>query len=190
MLDLKDFLNEALVMESNNDFMFVWNHYDPDTMYVLNGNTRAIPNFLRKYDWQYHDVKIPTKLCSIAWCDDTMYAMPVDGNNLNDAKKIDLKDIQAQLDSSKDQIEKEDYAYIEGNLFGGANEWEGASKMSAQDFLDNFIDIIKNSYVDGDSNYARAVIDIKKGETLLQGSCHVTFMSANEFMEMVENGDE
>ena len=194
MIDLKDFimekLNENPINESVNDYIFTWNHYDPDTIYCLNGNINKIPMFLKNYDWQYQDVKIPTKLCSVAWNDEMAIIMPVDGNNLNDAKKIDLKSIQAQLDSYKDQIEEEDYAYVESNLFGGANEWDGASKMSAQDFLDEFISIIKDSYVDGDSNYARAVIDIKKGETLLQGSCHVTFMSANEFMEMVESGDE
>ena len=190
IINLKDFINESLVMESNTNFMFVWTHYNPDNMYCLNGNIREIPKFLKDYDWQYQDAKISTKLCTVVWNDEYASVTPVEGNNLNDAKKKELESIQDQLDSQQDQIKEDDYAYIDCGLFGGTNEWDNASGMSAKDFRDEFIKIIEDSYVDGDSNSARAVIDIRKGEVLLQGSCYVTFMSANEFMEMVENGDE
>lgn len=191
MIDLKDFINESLVMESNNDFMFVWNHYDPDTMYCLNGNINEIPKFLRDYDWQYHEAKISTKLCSVVWNDEYAYVTPVEGNNLNDAKRKDLKHIEDQINQQKDQIEQEQYMYIESNIFGTANEWYDEDiSTDAKEIQKRFIDIIENSVVDGDSGSARALIDIRKGQVLLKGLCYVSFMSANEFMEMVENGDE
>jgi hypothetical protein len=191
MIDLADFVNEALVMESNNDFMFAWTHYDPDTMYCLNGNINEIPKFLKDYDWQYQDAKISTKLCTVVWNDEYAYVTPVEGNNLNDAKRKDLKHIEDQINQQKDQIEQEQYMYIESDIFGSANEWNDDDvSTDATEIQKRFIDMIENSYVDGDSNSARAVIDIRKGQVLLQGLCYVSFMSANEFMEMVERGDE
>ena len=191
MKNLSEYINEAFVVESNNDFMFVWTHYDPDTMYCLNGNINKIPKFLKDYEWQYQDAKISTKLCTVVWNDEYAYIASVEGNNLNDAKHKDLKYIEDQIDQQKDQIEQEQYMDIESNIFGGSNEWYDSDVTTdAKEIQKRFIDMIEDSYVDGDSASARAMIDIYKGQVLLKGSCYVTFMSANEFMEMVEKGDE
>lgn len=194
MVDLKDFVMEALndntVNEANVDYIFAWNHYEPDTMYCLNGNTRAIPKFLKNYDWQWTDAKLSTQLCTIIWNDESCFVSSIDGRDLNDAKKQAIKNIDQQLDADAAAIEENDYAYIESGFFGGACEFENASKLKAEDIMKRIVDMIEGSYVDGDSNYARAVIDIRKGNVLLSGDCSVAFMSANEFMEMIEKGDE
>ena len=52
-----------------------------------------------------------------------------------------------------------------------------------------FIEMMDDSYVDGDSGYAYSLIDISKGKSLL-GNDGVVFMSANEFIEEYMSDEE
>lgn len=189
--DLKDFLNESiLVNEAKSELLFIVDHSNPEIIFCLIGNIKGVEKRIEDYDWYYETFSLNTKLATVQWNDESIYVTPVEGNNLAMAKKKDLDNIQAQLDKQKDQIEEDGYVYIESNIFGGANEWEDAKPNDkAQKYLDRFIEMMDESYVDGDSGYAFSLIDISKGESLL-GNDGVVFMSANEFIEEYMSDEE
>lgn len=190
MMDLKDFINESLVNEAKSELLFIMDHSNPEIIFCLNGNIKEVEKRIEDYDWDYETFSLNTKLATVQWNDESIYVTPVEGNNLAAAKKKDLDNIQAQLDKQKDQIEEDGYVYIESNIFGGANEWEDAKPGDkAQKYLDRFIEMMDESYVDSDSGYAFSLIDVSKGEILL-GNDGVTFMSANEFMEEYMSDEE
>ena len=189
--DLKDFLNESiLVNEAKTELLFIVDHSNPEIIFCLIGNIKEVEKRIDDYDWFYETFSLNTKLATVQWNDESIYVTPVEGNNLASAKKKDLDNIQAQLDKQKDQIEEDGYVYIESNIFGGANEWEDAKPDDkAQKYLDRFIEMMEESYVDGDSGYAFTLMDISRGESLL-GNDGVVFMSANEFMEEYMSDEE
>lgn len=192
MLNLKDIINESLVNEAKTEeLLFMVDHFDPEIIFCINGDINKLKKMIEdNYDWYYGTWPINTKLAAVHWNDESIYVIPVEGNNLVGAKKKDLDNIQAQLDKQKDQIEKDGYVYIESNIFGGANEWEDAKPNDkAQKYLDMFIEMMDDSYVDGDSGYAYSLIDISKGKSLL-GNDSVVFMSANEFIEEYMSDEE
>lgn len=184
MVDLKDFINESLqVNESSLELAFVWFHDDPSTMYCMNGNIDGLEKELKDYDYNVNMMKVDSNLITICWNDEMMWTSDIPGSNLNDAKRKELKYIEDQLKEQADAISQDGYVYIESNLFGGANEWEDAKENDKADkYLERFIEMIEDSEVDGDSSYARSVVDVRKGKVLL-GNTGVKFMTGNEFRE-------
>ena len=189
MKNLKDFINESLLMEGKTDYAFVWDHYNPSTVYCLNGATNALNKVINDYDFNINIIRIKSNICGIMWNDEYLAAEECDGNNLNAAKAGEIKKLQAQIDSEDND---ETYKYLECSMFVGGNEWfdDDAKSNNAKDYLDKFIEMIEDSEVSGDSGYGRAVIDIKNGETLLAGNVQVVFMSANEFLENIKSKSE
>ena len=181
--DLKEFLNESLLVEGKTDYAFVWDHFDPSILYCLNGATNKLQKDLKDYDYELQNVKISSNICYVMWNDEFLAVNDCDGNNLNAVKNNVLKTIEDQM--TKDGND-ETYRYFETAF--GTNEWydDGAESNKAKDYLNRFIGMIEDSKVDGDSGYGRAVIDVKNGETLLAGDVQVVFMTANEFLENVK----
>ena len=138
---------------------------------------------LKDYDYNVNMMKVDSNLITICWNDEMMWTSDIPGSNLNDAKRKELKYIEDQLKEQADAISQDGYVYIESNLFGGANEWEDAKENDKADkYLERFIEMIEDSEVDGDSSYARSVVDVRKGKVLL-GNTGVKFMTGNEFRE-------
>lgn len=184
MITLKELLQESLLTESVNNYAFIWNHDNPDTIFCCNGNISKLCDIIHDYDFELFTEKLKSDIVGIAWNDESGYAWNIDGRNLNDAKRKDLKYIEDQINQQKDQIEQERYMGIESNIFGGSNEWEDDDvTIDAKEIQKRFIDIIENSEVDKDSMYGRAVIDIRKGEVLLSGKVYVNFLYADEFIK-------
>lgn len=180
MVDLKDFINESLLVEGTTDYAFVWSHDNPSTLYCLNGATNKLQKALKNYDYEIQNVKISSNICHVMWNDEFLAANDCDGNNLNAVKNNVLKTIEDQM--TKDGND-ETYRYFETAF--GSNEWydDDAKSDKAKDYLNSFIEMIEDSEVDGDSGYGRAVIDVKNGEVLMSGKCEIIIQTANEFIE-------
>ena len=192
VMDLKDFINEALVNEGVNDYMFIQQHFSPNTLYCCVGDIQKLGKLIKDYDFESFVTKLKSNIVGVAWNDEYGFAWDIDGHNLNDAKRKDLKYIEDQINQQKDQIEQEQYMYIESNIFGTANEWcDDDISTDAKEIQKRFIGMIENSEVDGDSSYGRAIIDIKNGDVLLCGEdLDVNFLSANEFIEQYLTSEE
>lgn len=183
MKSLGQFISESVVTESKDKYMLVWDHFDPEYIKVVSGDIKKLHKFLEDYDAQIYEFETHDTICGISWNDEDARAWDIPGKNLNDIKKLDLKNIQTQLDNGAVQ---DGYARIESYLFGSENEWEDADGMTAKDFLNGFIEIIKYSVVDGDSGWAISLIDIKKKAVLL-GNSNVEFVDAEEYMKYLSN---
>lgn len=185
--ELEDFVTESVVNEAKTEVMFVLDHDSPNYLYCVNsGDLDKVSAIVDEYDYysEYHTSN--TKLATIEWNDESIYVTPIEGNNLAAAKKKDLANIQAQLDKQKEDIEKDGYVYIESDIFGGAGEWSDAKPTDkAKKYLDKFIGMMNDSYVDGDSNSARSLVDLAGGKTLI-GNEGIVFLSADEFLSQFE----
>lgn len=182
MRSLKQLVEESLVSEAKTiNYVAFWDHYNPSELYcVKDAGEGFATRVADATDWNASHLS-GSRLVSIMWNDESLYCSDVPGNNLNDAKKKDLKNIEDQLKKQ----EGSDGVYIESDIFGGGSEWyDDAVPKTAQETLDRFIEIMEHSRVDGDSGYARALVDIKTGKVLL-GRDNISFMSADEFLEMV-----
>lgn len=171
--NLSTYINEALgaVNESTKNYVVFLDHENPDSIYITNDvDESECEELASEAELDYFYVTFKSKLAAIRWNDESFYYQDIKGNNLEAAKKNDLKSIEKQVAKQKKDI-ADGYAYIESELFGGANEWEGdeVANMTAQDFLNGFIEIIQDSYVDGDSGYCYAVIDTSSCKVLLGG---------------------
>ena len=185
MKSLTDLLMESLVNESSTEYGFAWNHFNPQTMYCIEGDMKKFTDFIQDYDWNYDTANIKTKLCTVIWNDEMMYTSSVKGNNLNDAKLHELKSLTQQLQARQ----ADDYVYLSSDIFGGDGEWSDEDvSFDPQEYVDRFLSMVENSEVDGDSSYARSLIDIKK-KTVLLGP-EVIFMNLDEFVEMMRGGED
>lgn len=182
MKSLIQLINEALLVEGNTDYAFVWNHYDASTLYCLNGATNKLQKDLKNYDYNIQMTKISSNICSVMWNDEFLAVQECDGNNIKAVENNVIKELEDQM--TKDGND-ETYRYFDCCF--GSNEWydDDAESDDPKYYLKQFISIIEDSEVDGDSGYGRAVIDVKKGETLLSGNVHIVFQSANEFLESI-----
>lgn len=185
MRSLGQFISESVVTESRDKYMLVWDHFDPEYVNVVSGDIKKLRKFLEKdYDAQIYEFETRDTICGISWNDEDARAWDIPGRNLNDIKKLDLENIQTQLDNG---AVRDEYARIESYLYGAENEWdEDADKMTAKDFLNGFIEIIEDSVVDGDSGWAISLIDIKK-KAILLGNGNVNFVDAEEYMKYLSN---
>lgn len=187
MKTLKDFINESLLMEGKTDYAFVWDHFNPSTLYCLNGAVNMLQKTLKDYEYEIQNAKIASNVCFVMWNDEFLAVNDCNGNNLNAVKNNILKTIEDQM--TKDGND-ETYRYFDTVI--GSNEWydNDAKSDKAKDYLDRFIEMIEDSEVDGSSGYGKAVIDVKNGETLLTGNVQVVFMTANEFLENLKSKSE
>lgn len=187
---MKEFLKKLLflyILVYMEEVIFVLDHFDPEYLYcVKGGDLNKVSEIVDEYGYHSEGCSLNTRLVSVEWNDESIYVSSVEGNNLDEAKKNDLVKIQTQLDEQKENIEKDGYVYIESDIFGGANEWNDAKPTDkAQKYLDQFIEMMDDSYVDGDSGYAFSLVDLMHGETLV-GNGGVIFVTVDEFLSRFE----
>lgn len=192
MKNINVFINESIVNEANNEIVMIWDHFSPNDMIIIKDSAKKVEKVIEKLglDLNIGSNVIKTPLFGIWWNDESGWSYEIEGNNLNDAKKKDLAFITKQYEEGVANGEmSDDYVNLESNLYGEANEWiDGDAKgMKPKDFADGFIEIIENSYVDGDSSYAIAILDYKKEEVVLSGEGSVSFMTLDQFLEIYES---
>lgn len=185
MKSLSEFINESVINEAKQDILLVWCVSDYDyTLHICTGSNSDIKKYEREIDdYSYCSTKatVNGNVCSVMWNDESCYISAIKGNNWNDAMNHDIKKIEGFLKKKTD-----DYVYIESDIFGSGNEWydediEKTKSWDAKRWLNHFIKMVKDSYVDGDSNYCRAVVDIAKREIYCKGSNDVQFWDINDF---------
>ena len=176
-------MENSNTIDSQTSWAVFFNHFDPDHLYICKGvDSNEAEEFADKIGWNYSYDSFNTNFATISWNDESYYSHDLIGDTFNDIKMNDLKSIEEQMKKHKDDIAN-GYACIESDIFGGDNEWEGdyVKNMTAQDFLDGFIEIIEDSVVDGDSGYCYAVIDANREEIYLGGNGSIEFIDFDEF---------
>lgn len=180
MKNLQEFINESL---GKQFITLVWDHYSPEDIWVIKGDHSE--NIDKRGDLNVRVCGYKNTLGTIWWNDEDAYLIDVEGRNLEDAKRKDLNNIKKQMKANSN----EDYIYLSGNIYGAENEWydDDVKNYKAEDYLKDFIGFIEGSYVDGDSSYALALVDLNKEEVLLKGDGYVNFITFEEFQDMFGN---
>lgn len=187
MKNLKDFITESLITESRNEVLGIWHFAGDETLHICIGSKKDIDDAADRFDGGYSlnstRLSIPGNMVSVMWNDESCYMTPLKGNNWNAVKNNDIKKIEGFLKDRSD-----DYVYIESDIFGSGNEWydEDAAETKnwgAKQWLTRFIEMVEGSYVDGDSHYARAVVDLSKREVCCKGSTDVQIWDINDFIK-------
>lgn len=207
MKNLKDFINEALVMETSANemewainnmkhqgraFSMVYPHNTSRVYVVMGMPPKADYNIIKKYldkngilhsDW-VHDLTFSPSV-SIWWNDKEFNSQSCgQALTLSAIKANEKKRIERQLKKQAG----EEYPFIECQTTGAANDdWddfkEKYGELDAKKITDYFFNMIENSEADGDSSYGRAIISIKKAEVLLKGEDDIEFISWDKFLQ-------
>lgn len=179
MKNLKDYVSESLnINEAVGKTYFYFDHDDPSILLVV---ANAPAKFEKEYDYVF-PVDTNSPIVSVQWNDESLYHDAIPGSNFAAAKNSDLKNIEDQLK----QQEGEEYPYIESLLAGfGQDDFDEVKPKpeTAKDYLNWFIKAIKNSEVDSDSSYGRAVLDMKKQEVCLAGEVEVNFVDYKDLFD-------
>lgn len=170
-------------------FVAVWDHFDPDTLYLLKGNVTEIIKKIGEYsDYCYREIETDSKLLGIEWNDEECYSWYVPGESLDEAKELAANDIYNQLKNiQQEQQDDYDYIYLECNLWGGG-EFEKEFNLENEQnileatkvYVERFLKYIEESYVDNDSSSAIAILDLDN-ETVEIGQ-EVIFTTLDQFI--------
>lgn len=147
-------------------FVAVWDHFDPDVLYLLKGDAKEIIKKIGEYsDYCYREIETESKLLGIEWNDEECYSWDVPGESLDEAKGVAVNDIYNQLKNI--QPDDHDYIYLECCLFSGGEfekefvlETEQDIQNATKVYVDRFLKYIEDSYVDCDSSSAIAILDL------------------------------
>ena len=149
-------------------FVAVWDHFDPDTLYLLKGDVEEIIKKIGEYsDYCYREIETESKLLGVEWNDEECYWWNVPGESLDEAKALATNDIYNQLKNI--QPGDHDYIYLECCLFGGGEfekefvlETEQDIQNATKVYVERFLTYIEDSYVDCDSSSAISILDLDK----------------------------
>lgn len=172
-------------------FVAVWDHFDPDVLYLLKGDAKEIIKKIGEYsDYCYREIESESKLLGIEWNDEECYSWYVPGESLDEAKGVAANDIYNQLKKiQQEQHEQPDYShiYLECCLYCGGEferefnlETEQKVLEATKIYVDRFLTYIEDSYVDCDSNSAIAILDLDN-ETVEIGQ-EVIFTTLEQFI--------
>lgn len=182
MKNLKDYINESLICEAKNEYTLVWQHDNPESAVLISEPFAKISKITKDWDLELCEVKAVGNLIGVMWNVESGYSWAIEGNNINAATRLEIAHLEQELDKDS-YLEEDGSLYIESKMFGMENEWHDMKKKpSGKDVFNMFKSIFDESEVDGDSSYARSIIDIKKGEVVL-GNEGVTVMSWEEFQD-------
>lgn len=173
----QEFINKPL---GKQVITMVWDHFSPEEIWVIKGDHSENINKSRDLNIRIYEYK--NTLGTIWWNDKDAYLIDVEGGNLEDAKRKDLNNIKKQMKANNN----EDYIYLSGNIYGSENEWfdDDVKNYKAEDYLNDFIGFIEGSYVDKDSSYALALVDLNNEDILLSGRGNVNFITFEDFQDM------
>lgn len=123
---------------------------------------------LEKTDWLYTELDGGTgNIATIQWCDDHIYGGISKASNINQLKKEFLKEVGEWIEDNKEYWEEDDYVEMYVELPCGLTydcSWdveEEGKEPTAEKCWDKWMSQFNDSYVDGDSSYARTLVDLK-----------------------------
>jgi hypothetical protein len=106
-------------------------------------------------------------IAEICWCEESMYGNILKANNEVDLRKDFDKNVSKWLEDNREEIAEDDYIEMYIDLDCGISFDCGSDKEDFGDFsLDTLWEMWMKQYtessVDGDSGYARILVDLKK----------------------------
>lgn len=123
-------------------------------------------------DWLYNEISNGTgDLAVIEWFDDNISGYMLDRvHNIKDLRKDFDKNFTKYMDDYDEWDEDYEEIYIDLDCGIAVDmSWEGP-RPDANQVWDAWMEQFNDSYVDGDSNACRCLVDLKKKEVIAGGS--------------------
>lgn len=184
MKNLKDYINESLMVNeaAQSALFYLGTENDVNVIVGSSADLKKCEKILEEDEFDCVSLKLTGNMCGVMWNDEELLPWALKGNNWKAVQAADEKNIAKML---KDRTD--DYVYLESEIFGSGNEWDDESakesiNWSPSYWVEVFIEMVENSYVDGDSNYCRAVLDLAKKEVCCKGENDVNIYDAAEFL--------
>lgn len=184
MKNLKDYINESLSINeaAQSALFYLGTSNDLNVVVGSPADLKKCEKLLKKDGYDCVSPNLKNNMCGVMWNDETISAWDLKGNNWKAVQAEDAKNIAKMLKDRED-----DYVYLESEIFGSGNEWNDEEARESIDWspkfwVEVFIEMVENSYVDGDSNYCRAVLDLTKKEICCQGEDDINIHDAAEYL--------
>jgi len=190
MKSITEYINESLLVETNGDFLVMFQYDNPSDLYIVCGATKDQVKFVERLGWIYETVPYKEgNLYEIVNNDESL--------NVQDLKCTSESQLKAKVMTTiKKYLKKAepDYVYVEFDPLSIGNEFEemGEGLMTEakpEQFYKWVCDFYNESYVDGDSNSQRMVFDAKKKACILGPNNHMIF-TPEEFQQWIDENSE
>ena len=181
MKNLTQFLKESVVVEAKVKYFMATDYYNPSTLYIIENPSQNTLDQLRNADWVSEELENSSAVELIAWKEGSF--MQYGGaNNLSAFKKDVLSSIEDSLKEygyeDEDEVEEVNAGYMYINPMVPL-------KVFKKNPWQYFETVIKNSWVNGDSNYCRAIVDLKKKTVLMCGKNEIVFLTDKEARKVI-----
>ena len=175
---LKISLNEA-----QSKFYMVNDHYNPGELYIIENPSLNTLEQIRNTDWNYEEIDLDPNenIVLISWNDEGFINYG-GGKTIAEIKKNSVEAVKKSLDEYGYAPDEEVEEVNAGLMYLNPMV---PRKVFEKNPWKYFEDVIKYSYVDGDSNRCRALIDIKKKKVLLCGENEITFLNDKEALKFI-----
>lgn len=181
MKNLTQFLKESVVVEAKVKYFMTTDHYNPETLYIIENPSQNTLDQLNNADWNAEELENPSNVELIAWNDES-FNQCGGANNLSAFKKNVLSSIEDSLEEygygDEDEVEEVNAGYMYINPMVPL-------KVFKKNPWQYFETTIKNSLVNGDSNFCRAIIDMKKKSVILGGKNEIVFLTDKEARKVI-----
>jgi len=190
MKRLSEYINESLLVEAAGEFLVVYQHEEPQDLYIVCGATKEQVDYVADLGWIYETVSYKEgNLYEIVNDDETLTVADLKCTSESQLKAKVMATIKKYLKKAEP-----DYVYVEFDPLSIGNEFEemGEGLMTEtkpEQFYNWVCDLYNNSYVDGDSNSQRIVFDTKKKDSIL-GPVGSMVFTTEEFQQWIDENSE
>lgn len=179
MKSLAQFIAESLknlkvyAVDPYNGPVVICNEYPTQDPYSENSEDFNIDDT----DWLLADLTNGKgNIVHLEWCDENIFGRVLDVNDERQLRKDFDKNVGKWLEDNKAYINDPGETYVEiyvdldcGATFDYASERDDFKDFSLDYLWDCWMTQFKDSFVDGDSNYCRCLVDLKKKKVIVGG---------------------
>ena len=170
-------LNESTksdIAESAKTITVIWSHWEPNEIYFIENLSPELRDKLPDLDWNWKDINPRNQIMLCAHNDESFVGIDVKATNLDGIRKLVAKDVVKNFK----EMEKEGQVYNSIILYSiDDSEWgpsildrlksvDDLKNLKPEDVADAWLEVLKNTKVDGDSSRAYYFVDFKKRDQI------------------------
>lgn len=170
-------LNESTksgIAESAKTITVIWSHWEPNEIYFIENLSPELRDKLPDLDWNWEDINPRNQIMLCAHNDESFVGIDVKATNLDGIRKLVAKDVVKNFK----EMEKEGQVYNSIILYSiDGSEWgpsildrlksvDDLKNLKPEDVADAWLEVLKNTKVDGDSSRAYYFVDFKKRDQI------------------------
>jgi len=184
MKSLSEKLNESLINEGGALTVMGFHNWDPTLTFVIKNCTIKDVKKLDQFDISYCECKSAKKYIVVAHSDEYPRIYAPKFTSIDAIKKYCWDEWQ----KNESYIEDDYIDEIDFDELGIGFSYDECSKIkNANDVWEMITDWFENTYIDGDSSTAYALVDMDKGEVVCGGMSVSVFDSMDEFMKEMDD---